>query len=212
MKIARYHATHHRLFVPYAFGALYNHPVEGFLLDTLGAVVSSELGRLSIRQATIFFTLTTIKTIDDHSGYSFPWDPLQHLTPNNNDFHDIHHQSWGIKHNFSQPFLIVWDHFLGTAWDGGDTTERYARSRAAAEFALAQDKNEVAKTQVDPLTDDALSLKTGSTAKDAVQELAQEAAKNAQPDLPVKVMETGRGVTSSRFLIGSGKQIVVRAQ
>merc|ERR1712226_313352 len=31
-----FHTVHHRLYVPYAFGALYNHPVEGFLLDTLG--------------------------------------------------------------------------------------------------------------------------------------------------------------------------------
>ncbi|KAK1807080.1 Sphingolipid C4-hydroxylase sur2, partial [Friedmanniomyces endolithicus] len=31
------HSRHHRLYVPYAYGALYNHPVEGFFLDTLGA-------------------------------------------------------------------------------------------------------------------------------------------------------------------------------
>ena len=30
------HSRHHRLYVPYAYGALYNHPIEGFMLDTLG--------------------------------------------------------------------------------------------------------------------------------------------------------------------------------
>ena len=28
--------------------------------------------------------------------------------------HDIHHQNFGIKSNFSQPFGTIWDHVLGT--------------------------------------------------------------------------------------------------
>ncbi|MCD7471145.1 Arf guanine nucleotide exchange factor sbh1 [Datura stramonium] len=32
------HAQHHRLIVPYAFGALYNHPLEGLILDTIGGL------------------------------------------------------------------------------------------------------------------------------------------------------------------------------
>uniref|UniRef100_A0A453B102 aldehyde oxygenase (deformylating) n=1 Tax=Aegilops tauschii subsp. strangulata TaxID=200361 RepID=A0A453B102_AEGTS len=34
------HSQHHRLIVPYAIGALYNHPLEGLLLDTLGGAMS----------------------------------------------------------------------------------------------------------------------------------------------------------------------------
>ena len=34
------HSHHHRLVVPYAYGALYNHPLEALLLDTLGGVVT----------------------------------------------------------------------------------------------------------------------------------------------------------------------------
>ena len=34
------HSHHHRLYVPYAFGALYNHPLEGLLLDTAGAALA----------------------------------------------------------------------------------------------------------------------------------------------------------------------------
>jgi sphinganine C4-monooxygenase len=34
------HSTHHELIVPYAYGALYNHPIEALFLDSIGAVVS----------------------------------------------------------------------------------------------------------------------------------------------------------------------------
>ena len=83
-----------------------------------------------------FFTGTTIKTVDDHCGYAFPWDPLQHITSNNAAYHDIHHQSWGIKTNFSQPYFTRWDTWLGTKWTGGDVSVRYERSRLAAQEKL----------------------------------------------------------------------------
>lgn len=92
-----FHARHHRLYVPYAFGALYNHPLEGFLEDTVGSLLAFKLARLSVRQGIWFFTLSTLKTVDDHSGFSLPWDPLQWITENNAYYHDIHHQSWGMK-------------------------------------------------------------------------------------------------------------------
>ncbi|KAI8068117.1 fatty acid hydroxylase superfamily-domain-containing protein [Gilbertella persicaria] len=108
------HSHHHRLYVPYAFGALYNHPLEGFLLDTCGAAIAVELTRLSPKMTWIFFTFSTLKTVDDHCGYALPWDPLQFLFGNNVQYHDIHHQSFGIKTNFSQPFFTFWDKLLGT--------------------------------------------------------------------------------------------------
>jgi sphinganine C4-monooxygenase len=78
-----FHSRHHRLYVPYAYGALYNHPVEGFLLDTLGTGIAYLVSGMTVRQSMVFFTASTIKTVDDHCGYSFPWDPLQHITSNN---------------------------------------------------------------------------------------------------------------------------------
>ena len=129
---AQWHARHHRLYVPYAYGALYNHPVEGFLLDTLGAGVAYKLSLMSPRLGMFFFVGSTVKTVDDHCGYALPWDPLQHITSNNAAYHDIHHQSWGIKTNFSQPFFTIWDRLLGTMWKG-DTSLKYERTRAAAE-------------------------------------------------------------------------------
>ncbi|MCJ1318226.1 hypothetical protein MMC15_003554 [Xylographa vitiligo] len=134
-----FHSRHHRLYVPYAFGALYNHWFEGFLLDILGTSIAFKVAGMSTRQGMWFFTCSTIKTVDDHCGYSLPWDPLQRLTSNNAGYHDIHHQSWGIKTNFSQPFFTFWDRFLGTVWTGGDNSARYERSKIAAQRLVDQD-------------------------------------------------------------------------
>lgn len=134
-----FHARHHRLYVPYAYGALYNHPAEGFALDTLGTGLAYLVTGMTVRQSMWFFTSATIKTVDDHCGYAFPWDPLQHLTSNNAGYHDVHHQSWGIKTNFSQPFFTFWDTILGTKWTGGDVSARYERAKLAAQKKVDQD-------------------------------------------------------------------------
>ncbi|KAL6850839.1 Sphingolipid C4-hydroxylase sur2 [Amphichorda felina] len=127
-----FHSRHHRLYVPYAYGALYNHPFEGFLLDSLGAGIGFKLSGMSIRQGTLFFCFSTIKTVDDHCGYEFPWDPLQLITSNNAAYHDIHHQTWGIKTNFSQPFFTFWDRILSTRYEGS-RSNRLADKKPAAE-------------------------------------------------------------------------------
>ncbi|KOS39071.1 hypothetical protein ACN38_g10104 [Penicillium nordicum] len=140
-----FHSRHHRLYVPYAFGALYNHPVEGFLLDTAGTGIGFLVSGMSTRQAMWFFTMSTIKTVDDHCGYAFPWDPLQHFTSNNAAYHDIHHQSWGIKTNFSQPFFIFWDRLLGTQWTG-EIKLRYERARENAQKQVDLDAAQARNT------------------------------------------------------------------
>ncbi|KAK6461833.1 fatty acid hydroxylase superfamily-domain-containing protein [Scheffersomyces coipomensis] len=112
----RFHSRHHRLYVPYAYGALYNDPVEGFLLDTLGTGLASIVTQLSSRETIILYTFATLKTVDDHCGYRLPYDLFQIIFPNNSIYHDIHHQNWGIKNNFSQPFFTIWDKFLGTEY------------------------------------------------------------------------------------------------
>ncbi|EGN92262.1 hypothetical protein SERLA73DRAFT_191376 [Serpula lacrymans var. lacrymans S7.3] len=123
------HSVHHRLYVPYAFGALYNHPVEGFLLDTMGAMVAEYLSCLTIRQSILLFAFSTCKTVDDHCGYNFPFDPLQILSTNNADYHDIHHQTIGIKSNFSQPFFVHWDTLLGTRMTRKDIETRRNKTK-----------------------------------------------------------------------------------
>lgn len=146
-----FHSRHHRLYVPYAYGALYNHPFEGFLLDTLGASIAYKIAGMSTRQGMWFFTGSTFKTVDDHCGYALPFDPLQRLTSNNAGYHDVHHQSWGIKTNFSQPFFTFWDRALGTIWTGGDVSARYEKARLAAQKAVDLDFSQKATiTHSDP--------------------------------------------------------------
>lgn len=112
----RFHSRHHRLYVPYAYGALYNDPVEGFLLDTAGTGIAGFITFLSPRETIFLYTFATLKTVDDHCGYRLPFDLFQIIFPNNSIYHDIHHQNWGIKNNFSQPFFTIWDRWFGTQY------------------------------------------------------------------------------------------------
>lgn len=113
-------------------------------MDTLSAAFAYKVSFMTQRMGIYFFAASMMKTVDDHCGYALPWDPLQRMSSNNAAYHDIHHQSWGIKTNFSQPFFTVWDKLLGTMWEG-DTSLKYARGKANAEAKAA--KSKTAKAQ-----------------------------------------------------------------
>ncbi|XP_010683203.2 sphinganine C4-monooxygenase 1 [Beta vulgaris subsp. vulgaris] len=108
------HSQHHRLVVPYAYGALYNHPLEGLILDTVGGALSFLISGMSPRTSIFFFSFATIKTVDDHCGLWLPGNPFHRFFRNNTAYHDVHHQLYGSKYNFSQPFFVMWDKFFGT--------------------------------------------------------------------------------------------------
>ncbi|KAM0952709.1 putative sphingolipid C4-monooxygenase [Dioscorea sansibarensis] len=108
------HSKHHTLVVPYAFGALYNHPLEGLLLDTVGGALSFLISGMTPRTGIFFFSFATIKTVDDHCGLWLPGNILHVFFSNNSAYHDVHHQIYGSKYNFSQPFFVMWDKILGT--------------------------------------------------------------------------------------------------
>ncbi|XP_047308260.1 sphinganine C4-monooxygenase 1-like [Impatiens glandulifera] len=108
------HSQHHRLIVPYAFGALYNHPLEGLILDTIGGALSFLISGMSPNTSIYFFSFATLKTVDDHCGLWIPGNLFHIFFRNNSAYHDIHHQLYGTKYNFSQPFFVTWDRILGT--------------------------------------------------------------------------------------------------
>uniref|UniRef100_A0A7N2KW50 Fatty acid hydroxylase domain-containing protein n=1 Tax=Quercus lobata TaxID=97700 RepID=A0A7N2KW50_QUELO len=108
------HSQHHRLVVPYAIGALYNHPLEGLLLDTFGGAISFLVSGMTARTAVFFFCFAVIKTVDDHCGLWLPGNIFHIVFQNNSAYHDIHHQLQGLKYNYSQPFFPIWDKLLGT--------------------------------------------------------------------------------------------------
>ncbi|KAF9947042.1 hypothetical protein BGZ70_002905 [Mortierella alpina] len=124
-----FHSRHHRLYVNCPMGALYNHPFEGFMMDSLGASIAFLISGMGNRGALVFFSISTLKTVDDHCGYNLPFNPLQQLFSNNADYHDIHHQIFGLKSNFSQPFGTFWDHVLGTYMSREKANEIIARSK-----------------------------------------------------------------------------------
>lgn len=123
-----FHSHHHRLYVPYAFGALYNHPFEGLLLDSAGGAVAHAAAFMTVRQGILLFTFSTMKTVADHGGYAFPpWlDPLHLLFPNTAEYHDVHHQMQGLRYNYSQPYFVHFDILFGTRM----SAEKFAKMRA----------------------------------------------------------------------------------
>lgn len=108
------HSVHHALVAPYAYGALYNNPVEGLFLDTIGGSMAFLLSGMTPRTSIYFFSFATIKTVDVHCALWLPWNPLQFLFDNNCAYHDVHHQLKGNKYNYAQPFFISWDKIFGT--------------------------------------------------------------------------------------------------
>jgi sphinganine C4-monooxygenase len=139
-----FHSVHHRLTVPYAYGALYNHPVEGFIMDILGSAIPAALLNMHPWTATFFFSIATIKTVDDHCGYALPWDPLQIVFPNNAAYHDIHHWYRGQRYNYSQPFFTFWDKWMGTDFNdavkAGKVSASPERRQAAASVKPEESK------------------------------------------------------------------------
>ncbi|KAI8612274.1 protein SUR2, partial [Chytriomyces sp. MP71] len=111
-----FHSVHHELTVPFAYGALYNHPVEGFFMDTIGSGLPSLLLNMHPWTSAIFYSIATLKTVDDHCGYSWPWSPAALFNANGARYHDIHHWGKGRMYNFSQPFYTFWDHLMGTEY------------------------------------------------------------------------------------------------
>lgn len=108
------HSQHHTIVVPYAFGALYSNPIEGFFMDTVSATLGFLVSGMTPRTAIFFFSLANLKTVDDHCSMWLPWNPLHLIFGNNTAFHGIHHQLYGQKYNFSQPFFFHWDKVFGT--------------------------------------------------------------------------------------------------
>ena len=108
------HSWHHHLVVLYAFGAQYNHPAEGLLLDTLGGALAFLASGMSPRASIFFFSLCTVKGVDDHCGLWLPGNVFHLCFWNNTAYHDVHHQLRGSRFNFSQPFFVTWDKVFGT--------------------------------------------------------------------------------------------------
>ncbi|MCJ1350957.1 MAG: hypothetical protein MMC33_000939 [Icmadophila ericetorum] len=103
LSLERVHYVHHTLYVPYAFGAMYTHPLEGLFLDTLGTILVLTLTGMSTRQAMCYGSFFSLKAVSDHGGYVFPWDPMRWVSANDAAFHALHHERFGLKVRFALP-------------------------------------------------------------------------------------------------------------
>lgn len=83
------HSMHHEIYVPYAYGAFYNHPLETIPIDMIGFPICLAICGLNNRQSTIFGAVWTFKTVVDHCGYDFPYNPCNIVCPNSVLFHDL---------------------------------------------------------------------------------------------------------------------------
>ena len=61
-----FHSVHHRLTVPYAYGALYNHPVEGFIMDILGSAIPAALLGILVCSLTLSDIFARHASLDSH--------------------------------------------------------------------------------------------------------------------------------------------------
>ncbi|CAO1631839.1 unnamed protein product [Parajaminaea phylloscopi] len=174
-----FHSHHHRLYVPYSFGALYNHPLEGLLFDSASGAVSHALSLMTVRQAILLFTFSTLKTVCDHGGYAFPWwlDPLHLVFPNCAEYHDVHHQMQGLRYNYSQPFFIHFDVLFGTRI----SSEKFEKMRQANKKGRDRERAE------------RLAMSSGNaSAKDEVPTASSAAATSAETVPRKRVVQGGR--------------------
>ncbi|KAL8801947.1 MAG: hypothetical protein Q9182_004128 [Xanthomendoza sp. 2 TL-2023] len=127
-----FHARHHELYVPYSWGGIYDHPVESMFLS-VGAFVVAIMGTgMSLRESMVFSAYSSAKACTDHSGYKFPWNPIDLVTTVGAEYHDKHHQRWGFKNNFALHFQF-WDRMLGTNFADDEAASRfYKRDRDSA--------------------------------------------------------------------------------
>ncbi|XP_078436323.1 sphinganine C4-monooxygenase 1-like [Wolffia australiana] len=109
------HAVHHRLIVPYSYGAQYHTVAEAFGADVLGSGFAMLVSGMSPTASALFFSTMSLKAVDDHCGKWFPnSNPFHRYLHNNSAFHGVHHQVHGFKYNYSNHFLVTWDMILGT--------------------------------------------------------------------------------------------------
>eukprot|EP00948_MAST-09A_sp_MAST-9A-sp1_P002086 g2086.t1 len=101
------HSWHHAIEAPYTFGALYNHPLEGFLMDALGGMFALILSDMDCIGAICFVNFGYLKTVLDHAGIDLA---IPGFAPSR--FHTIHHHYKGLHLNYQQPFFCFWDTLL----------------------------------------------------------------------------------------------------
>ncbi|XP_055614413.1 fatty acid hydroxylase domain-containing protein 2-like [Uranotaenia lowii] len=78
------HKKHHEWTAPFAWAAMYCHPLEHIFSNMIPPIIGIHLMKSHLATAALWFPLVIINTIRDHCGYHFPFFP-------SSEFHDYHH-------------------------------------------------------------------------------------------------------------------------
>ncbi|OJJ49090.1 hypothetical protein ASPZODRAFT_1394874 [Penicilliopsis zonata CBS 506.65] len=130
------HSVHHHLVVPYPWSAFYAHIIEALAVGVGSATLAFTLTGMTLRQGMWFGMGAIFNEINSHTGYDFPLSPGR-LLGTSPIFHDLHHQSWGVKYNFGF-YTLFWDWLCGTLWmEDEHSMRKYAEGRAMTEKKMA---------------------------------------------------------------------------
>uniref|UniRef100_A0A182NC50 Fatty acid hydroxylase domain-containing protein n=1 Tax=Anopheles dirus TaxID=7168 RepID=A0A182NC50_9DIPT len=78
------HKKHHEWTAPFAWTAMYCHPVEHIISNMIPPMIGIQLMKAHIFTTAIWFPLVIFNTIRDHCGYHLPFFP-------SSEYHDYHH-------------------------------------------------------------------------------------------------------------------------
>jgi len=98
------HKKHHEWQSPIALAAIYCHPLEHLIANTIPVALGPAIMNSHITTTWIWFTWTIFRTLNDHSGYHFPLFPSP-------EFHDFHHLKFTECYG---TYLGILDYLHGT--------------------------------------------------------------------------------------------------
>lgn len=110
----RIHKIHHEFNNPVSISAIYAHPLEYLIGNsvptTLGFMILGK--RCHFSTFMMWLVIRIFETIDGHSGYEFSWSPYRLLPfSGSSEYHNFHH-----SHNVGtfSSFFTYWDTLMGT--------------------------------------------------------------------------------------------------
>mmetsp|Transcript_15351 Transcript_15351/g.24017 ORF Transcript_15351/g.24017 Transcript_15351/m.24017 type:complete len:261 (-) Transcript_15351:28-810(-) len=99
------HKVHHEFKATTGMAAIYAHPVEAFIGNTMAVMAPAFFLNFHGFSWYLSMVVGWMKTIEGHSGYSVPWNF-------GNNFHDLHHEHF----NYNFGTFSVLDRLHGTVY------------------------------------------------------------------------------------------------
>ncbi|KAE8055163.1 hypothetical protein FH972_012024 [Carpinus fangiana] len=133
------HRVHHEYTAPVGFTALYAHWAEIWVLG-FPSIFGPAIAPGHMITYWLWMALRHIESIENHSGYDFPWNPTKYIPfYGGADYHDYHHYvGQHSKSNFS-PVFTYCDYIYGT--DKGYRVQKRLFQKMKDEMKTGGDQN-----------------------------------------------------------------------